>query len=206
MSIKLSILICSLNKRAELLAKLRDCLETQKNDAIEILINRDSGIKTIGRKRNELLQQAQGEYIAFIDDDDLVSEDYVSKILNAIEHNPDCCGIEGIVTFNGQNPKKFIQSLKYNRWFEEDNIYYRCPNHLSPIKRELALKVGFEDISFQEDRVYSARIYPLLKSEHYIEGAIYFYKFVKGKPDQRLKLRTVRGVDIEPKIRTWGVF
>jgi len=39
---------------------------------------------TIGAKRNQLLHRAKGDYVAFVDDDDLVSSDYVNKVLSAV--------------------------------------------------------------------------------------------------------------------------
>lgn len=204
---RLSILICSLKHRETELNRLLTILNPQLTVDVEVLVETDGGELTIGGKRNILLNKAVGDYVCFIDDDDIVSNDYVSKILKAIETNPDCVGIEGEVTFNGNKPKKFIQSIRYNKWFEENNIYCRCPNHLSPVKREIALQVMFPEISFQEDRVYSARIYSYLKKESFIDGIIYFYKFIKNKQDQSWKYRVkTKGVDIEPMIRDWGRF
>jgi hypothetical protein len=55
-------------------------------------------------------------------------------------------------------------------------VYYRCPNHLNPIKREIALQVMFPELSRGEDRDFSMRVKRLLKKEEYIDGIIYFYK------------------------------
>ena len=188
--IKLSILICSLFNRHESLDILLDILDSQKNNQVEILIEKDNGTITIGTKRNVLLKRAQGEYVCFIDDDDLVSNDYVSKILEAIKSNPDCCGIEGLIFLRPRirdryNPKKrlrgqrvqrkFIHSIRYKTWFEEHLVYYRCPNHLNPVKKELALQVMFASLDDGEDRDYSIRLLPLLKTETYIKGIIYNY-------------------------------
>ncbi len=173
---KLSVLICSLHKRKALLKRLLDILNKQKTDEIEILVDCDDGIITTGEKRNKLLHKAKGDYVTFIDDDDVVSNDYISKILKAVKSNPDCCGIEGEVIFTLKNrKKKFIHSIKYNHWFEENGVYYRCPNHISPVKRSLALKAGFPNINREEDKAYSLRLRPYLKTEKRIEGVIYHY-------------------------------
>jgi glycosyltransferase involved in cell wall biosynthesis len=187
---RLSLLICSLEARHQDLRRLKHCLQPQMSDAVELLINLDAGQRTIGQKRNELLQRASGDYIAYIDDDDLVADDYVEKVLAALASEPDCCGIEGIITFNGKNPRRFIHSLLYREWFEQDGVYYRNPNHLSPVKRELALKIGFPEKSFQEDRDYSAQLLPLLHREVYIDGPIYYYLSVKRKKSRLLRLFT----------------
>jgi glycosyltransferase involved in cell wall biosynthesis len=175
MSKKLSILICGLKEREKLLLNLAKCLKFQGTSEIEILANIDNGEISIGQKRNQLLGASKGEYICFVDDDDYVSPLYITKILKAIQESPDCVGIEGYIVQKGQGPKKFIHSLKYDEWFEKDNIYYRCPNHLNPIKREIACSVGFPEKFYHEDRDFSLTVKPLLKTESYIEEPIYFY-------------------------------
>ena len=182
---KLSVLICSLVKRKFSLQRLMLILQPQlhyfSND-VEILTDVDNGEKIVGTKRNDLIQRATGEYVCFIDDDDLVSKDYMAKIIAAISSLPDCCGIEGQMRTNGRNPRMFIHSIKYNTWYEKDGVYYRTPNHLNPIKRELAVQIPFPAKNIGEDRSYSDRIFPLLKTEQYITGVIYHYNFMSRKP------------------------
>ena len=79
---KLSILICTLKGRDEYLNRVLQVLEPQKTDDVEILIESDERQMTIGQKRNKLLDRAIGDYICYVDDDDLVSVDYIEKILN----------------------------------------------------------------------------------------------------------------------------
>jgi len=173
---KLSILICSLEERCKQLINLLTDLYKQVTPEVEVLTNIDNRQKTTGAKRNELLLRAKGDYIAFVDDDDKVAENYISRILEAVRTNPDCVGMEGFITFTSKGiTKKFIHSIQYNTWFEKDGIYYRCPNHLSPVRRELALKAMFPDITVGEDRQYSERLRSLLKTEVYLETPIYFY-------------------------------
>ncbi len=176
---KLSILICSIECRKASLDLLLKMLRKQKTNQVEILVEKDKGRMVIGVKRNILLRRACGDYICFVDDDDTVSEDYISRILGALETNPDCCGIEGIIT-RRKSTNLFIHSIKYKTWFERGGVYYRCPNHLNPVKRELAYQAGFPNSSLGEDRVYSQRLLPLLKKEVYLKGPIYFYSTVQG--------------------------
>lgn len=170
----LSILICSLEERKISLDRLLSVLNSQINESVEILIETDNREKTTGAKRNVLLEKAKGEYIAFIDDDDLVSNEYVSNILNAVKNNPDCCSLCGDL-IRKRGTKRFKHSISYSTWFSKDGIYYRCPNHLNPVKRELALKVKFKNITKEEDIDYSVRLYPLLKTETEIKDVLYYY-------------------------------
>lgn len=175
---KLSILICSLEKRRRYLARLMRILDPQRRDDIEILSLVDRGEMSIGDKRNKLLDMAKGQYCCYVDDDDRVDDQYCKKILDAISTEPDCVGIEGIITFNGRGPKKFIHSIRYKSWYEENNIYYRNCNHLNPIKREISIQVPFLPINSGEDHDFSDRVLPLLHSEVYIEGPIYYYDYI----------------------------
>lgn len=182
MSKKFSILICSIFEREKLLqrliAELNEQISKHKfHDAIEILIQSDNKEKTTGYKRNDLLSRATGDYIAFIDDDDMVSSDYIEKHLIAIDSNPDVCSLEGIIYTNMKDPKTFIHSLEYSTWFEKNGIYYRNPNHLNCVKRDIALRVKFPNLITQEDRHYSIRLLPYLKTEAIIPCPIYFYYY-----------------------------
>ena len=172
---KLSILICSLKSRETLLMNLARILKMQGDSRVEILSIIDNGEISIGEKRNKLLYSAKGEYVCFLDDDDMISPFYIPNILKALEKTPDCVGFKGIITQKNKEQKIFIHSIKYNSWYEENNIYYRCPNHLNPIKKELAISIGFPNLYYHEDQNFSMRIKDLLKTEEFINDPIYFY-------------------------------
>lgn len=139
--------------------------------------------QNIGEKRNDLLKMANGKFVVFIDDDDMVSDDYVEKIVKAILENPeaDCIGIKGIITFDGNNEKKWEISKDFGSWYESNNIYYRTPNHISPIRTSIAKSVGFPNISNGEDFEYSMGVLPLLKNEVKIDHELYHYQFITNK-------------------------
>ncbi len=171
---RLSILVCSIQSRKKRLARLMSVLDSQMKRDVEVLVETDSGQMLIGAKRNKLLSRAQGDYVAFIDDDDLVSSDYVEKVLRAVMTSPDCCSLTGEITHHHEK-NTFIHSIEHNHWYEENGVYFRCPNHLNAIKRELALQIGFPEKDHGEDRDFSERIFPLLKTEVEINGIIYYY-------------------------------
>ncbi len=189
---KLSILIPTLfsrKKKSDFLcsyiSNLIDMYRLIKNIDIdvEILCHRDNGEATIGQKRNELLGMAKGEYLCFIDDDDQISSNYIALLFEAIQTNPDCCSLNGIITTNGNNPQNFIHSLKYKNWFEENGVYYRPPNHLNCIKASIAKQFLFPDISNGEDKDWSMQIAEsgILKTEYEIKETIYFYDYISNK-------------------------
>lgn len=157
-------------------------MAAHRHGDVELLVATDAGEMSIGAKRNKLLLDAQGEYICFVDDDDRVSDDYVEKILLALKSLPDVVGIVGWYTEGNKPPKKFIHSTQYTEWSEDDETYYRTPNHLNPVKRLLALKAGFPDQDHGEDHEYSKKLQAVMvmdcdcnQVEVFIPEPIYFY-------------------------------
>jgi glycosyltransferase involved in cell wall biosynthesis len=141
----------------------------------EICYEIDNGELSVGVNRQKLLERATGDYICFIDDDDMVPDNYVAKVLKAIETKPDCCSLTGELHWPNSGIERFEHSIDYDKWEKKDNVYLRYPNHLNTVKRELALQVGFKDMRHGEDRDYSDRLKPLLKTEAKIDGVIYHY-------------------------------
>jgi len=180
---KFQILICSLEKRRSLLDRLLKVIYPQLTDGVCIKVNTDNGEKSIGQKRNELLQQSPAEYVAYVDDDDLLSDNYVKLILEGIEKGVDACSLTGIITENGLNPKKFIHSNRYDSWFEKDGVYYRNTNHLNCIKSSIAKQFIFPEKNFGEDHDFSKQLLRsgLIKNEHWIESTIYHYDYQSNK-------------------------
>lgn len=199
---KLSILICHLTERAKQLEKLLGVLQPQitNPEEVEIIIREDDGNETVGLKRNELLSLAIGDYVCFVDDDDMVPDYYVSMILTAIDtqwlsypvlnyvdvteentvvthyKSPDVVGFKGHYTVGDGPPQTFIHSLRYKEWKTVDGIHQRCPNHLNPVRRELALKAGFTEKDHGEDMDFSMALLPLLKTEVFVDKVMYFYR------------------------------
>ncbi len=181
---RLSLLICTIEGREHYLERLVSRLKPQVTNEVEVLVAKDNKEIPIGKKRNDLIEQATGEYIAFIDDDDWIAEDYVSTILKATDSKPDVVGFNSVIIFNGEMPRRVEITLKHTNWShkmgkinnqEHPVIYYRCPNHLSPIKKTIAKSINFPEIADQEDRYYSLIIPTFAKTEVYIDKYLYFY-------------------------------
>lgn len=189
---KFSILINTIDTRQHFLDKIMNIFKPQLTDDVEILVNNtlhaNKGGPSIGVKRQQLLDESTGDYIAYVDDDDTISDNYVDLILNAIKTEPDVVGMHLLHYDNGNHTGMTYHSLKYDSWQNLQHpdipnmaLYLRYPNHLNPVKRELALKVGFVDSNFGEDRDYSERLQQYLETEEYIEEPIYTYLYVSAK-------------------------
>lgn len=177
----LSILILSIESRAELLARLLGMLNPQLTPDVELLTSIDNGEKSIGTKRNELLDQSTGRYVCFIDDDDLVATDYVASMLGAIALDPNAVGFRLRYSVDGTFDADAIHSARNDKWEtvirNGAKVYLRTPNHLNPVRREIAVKHRFPEINYSEDREFSQRIMPDITTEVFINRVIYQYLY-----------------------------
>lgn len=184
-SVKLSILICTMPERRAMLDALIITLNKQINRSLVDIDANGSVDLSIGQKRNELLDNARGEYVCFIDDDDEVASDYIPTILESLSSSPDCLSLRGVMTWDGQNPELFEHSIKYDKWITTINSikYERYPNHLNVIKSSIAKEFKFPEINFGEDHDWAKQIHEsgLLKHEVYIDKVLYNYKYVSNK-------------------------
>ena len=177
----LSILILTLptriNSYSELIKSLnQQVIENNLINKVQILSFCDTKEISVGEKRNILLNQSCGKYICFIDDDDVVASNYLISIINAIQSNAD------VITFCGNYVENnqiipFTISMMHRGNFNHPNMFYRLPNHLCPVKREIALQSMFTDKNFGEDSDYSERINSRLTNEFHIQDKLYFYMY-----------------------------
>jgi len=202
---KLSILIPTLEERQHLFKRLIRAIEHQvgevirlkpgkivrfefDNQSIEVLAFKDNKELTVGSKRNELLQSAKGEYVAFIDDDDRIGENYFKRVFEGIDKGVDCCSLKGIITENGNNPLLFEHSIRYKEYKTNNDAhtlvenqprikYERYPNHLNTIKASIAKQFAFPEKNHGEDTDFATQIFKsgLIRTEHYIEETLYHY-------------------------------
>jgi hypothetical protein len=204
--IDLSILIPTLHARRELCRRLLDNLyrqafaigdpndggiehviggpihqsETFQFGRVEILTDVDDGGVTIGSKRNGMIARARGRYVCFFDDDDRPSPDYVSSILDTLDRyraahgeDPDCITFE--LEYSVDGASKGCRRYGIHEQDERD-----WPNHLTPIKIELARQVPYTLIRFGEDRVFWRAVHPLLRTEAHVPRVLYHYDFRPG--------------------------
>jgi hypothetical protein len=182
---RLNILIATTICRRLLFRSLKEELDRQcEGLSAEVLFEEDNKQISIGAKRQKLLERATADYIVFFDSDDWPYENYVSDILKALESNPDCVGLVIHMTTNGERPQTCVHSLMYPEWKEKvDGIdYVRNVTHFNPVRRELALKVGFADLRFGEDRKYSDAVTKLCKVEEFIPSRIFHYRYSSKEP------------------------
>jgi glycosyltransferase involved in cell wall biosynthesis len=176
---KLTILILSLPSRIEKFTKLLNHLYRQSvNSSVQIIYLGENKTISVGEKRNQALSLASGRYIAFIDDDDWVSDDYVKEILEATESNPD------VITFKVQKYRNGIENKqqrfheKYGRIYMDPNreFYNMPPNHLCAWRRE-AIKASFPDKSLREDHIWAEEQLKHIHTAVHLDKVLYHYYY-----------------------------
>ena len=127
----------------------------------------------VSSARNMGLKKAKGEYISFVDADDLLASDYISRIMAALESNPDTVYLSW-KSING----KFGKIIRGPE--DEFNPWNRCVwNRV--FSAEYIRNIKFdESLQVAEDDDFLKKL-PEAKSKTYIDVPVYFYRSgVKG--------------------------
>jgi len=184
-----TIAILTIKGREKYYERLRSILDVQIADKpIQIVVLKDNKERSIGDKRQLALDLAQSKYINFIDDDDVISNNYCDIILNELKKDVDGVGFRGIITSPSSRVMEFVHKagLKYSEKpakYQGSFVYTRPLNHLNPVKLEYAKQIGFKDLNMGEDLDYSVRLAEskLIKDEVFIDEYLYFYQYRPNK-------------------------
>ena len=173
----LSILTPAVPSRMAQLAKLCDELARQIGGlAVEHLTLLDNKRRTVGEKRDALLRAARGAYVAFVDDDDWISPDYVAELVKAAKEGPD------VITFNQHctvNATQFEVQFKLGNPNEAPNgtgTIKRNAWHVCAWRRTLAIQSRFPANSFGEDWAFAEPLCRIAKTEIHIQKVLHFYR------------------------------
>jgi len=131
--------------------------------------------ETSGIKRNILTKESSGEYICFIDDDDQVSLDYISSLLNHI-------GKADVISFNLRFllDGKQTEIWKYLPVPNARRSSTMCINHLCAWRRDIATKVAWCPLlGYADDRLWYEPLYHagLVKTTLHIDSFLYTYLY-----------------------------
>lgn len=155
-------------------------------EKVEIISCCDNKEISIGEKRDILYKFAIGEFSWMIDDDDSTHHLAIAYILHAIKSKPEasCIGFKELCIFNGKRVESSNFSLLYKEWADNVDGYnhVRTPFFKTPIKTELCQRVGVKDMRYGEDHQFAKDIYPLLKTQSYIDEFIYIYRHSDKEP------------------------
>ena len=173
--IKLSVLIPSIPERFYLLNELYRKLSSEH---VEVLCLADNKIMSIGEKRDKLLTLAKGRYITFVDDDDMVSDDYISSILEVVDNND----IDLITFLQRANISGVTSTIDFDIAHEKNEEFHegtvnRRPFHVCVWKRAKVKHIRFPHINYGEDSAWSEQACLEVSSQIKINKVLHFYTY-----------------------------
>lgn len=175
-TVKWTIGIPSVPARRILRMRVLELIEEQIEgyDDIEVLVLEDNRKRDLGPKRQAIIDIAQGEYINFIDDDDIIADNYIEALYPLLD-GVDCVGFTGQISIE-QGPWQNVFYSKNNGWDNEPNGYYRPTQHLTPVKTELVRQIPYTGHN-HEDHEWATRMKQagLLKTENVTPEVLYYY-------------------------------
>jgi glycosyltransferase involved in cell wall biosynthesis len=190
--IKLSILILTIPSRVNTyLASLLRQVHSQigGREDIEVLVLYDNKKRTIGQKRNALLDLAQGTHLIFIDDDDRIADDYISSIMEVLDtSDPDCIVFDCRCTVVKPGKPSTVLHCKYGVEFDYTLIgdqWRGKPAHTMVWKSSVAKLYRYSDISNAEDIDWVKRAVLGVKTQHRIDKVLYYYYADRTKSEYR---------------------
>lgn len=143
------------------------------NEAIPFL---DGGL-SIGKNREELLIRAQGEYLCYLDADDLPAPNYMESLVRM------CLKGKDVVTFRNLTVTDFYwtmidMSLEHNEDEEATpyKIVKRKPWLVCPVRSVLAKQFQFPDINYSEDSQWMEQVLTLCKTEIHTDEILSSYR------------------------------
>jgi glycosyltransferase involved in cell wall biosynthesis len=173
---KLSILTPTIPGRENQLAALAQRIKHQiGNQAVEHLILSDNRKRSIGEKRQSLIDIANGEYIAFCDDDDNVSDNYVFELLQAIETNADVITFNQKAIYNGLESEVHFGIRNQDSQFNPGGITLRGPWHVCAWNRQKVKGCVFGFSNYGEDLVWCNQARKRIKTGHHINKVLHTY-------------------------------
>jgi glycosyltransferase involved in cell wall biosynthesis len=185
MTIRLSVLIASVPERLEELARMVGELKRQSEGrTVEILVLLENRKRTIGAKRNALVEMAKGDYVVFVDDDDMVESNFVQALCDAIDGAPgtDCIVFDEGFYERGIFRKIVKHGIEYEHG-EDDTYIYRKPNTRSCFAKRIAVRHKFLDISFGEDDEWASRAIQDIRHQTRIDAVLYQYRWIPKAPE-----------------------
>lgn len=147
---------------------------------VEILADKDKrfkdGGKSIGKKRNDLVQSAKGKYLCFIDDDDDIAPNYLESIVRLCQSDRD------VITFRSLFVCDTYWSV-INMDLDADNeqatptrIVQRSVWHVCPVRSEYAKQFEFPNINNAEDWKWMEQVLTLCKSQKHTDMILHSYR------------------------------
>ena len=146
---------------------------------VEVLGLLDNRMRSIGLKRDALLRVSRGDYVAFVDDDDRVADDYVDQILPCLAGKPDAVLFDfWVQEMAGAQRRWEILCALGNE--DEDLGDPGTPSrrglwHTHVIKGDIARLCHFPDMQYGEDMIWLRHLRPMVRNTVVLRVPLYTY-------------------------------
>lgn len=186
----LSVLMPTTPQRVEMFTKLFNEVHRQAEylhtthptlGKVEILVDSskrflDGGL-SVGKKREALVQRAEGKYLCFLDSDEEISPDYLETIIRLCYHDKDICTFKAMARLhNFWTVVDMSLSNKDNEQVCPDHIIKRPPWHICAVRSVYAKAFGFSDKNNAEDFEWMEKVLTSCQTEAHSERIIFCYR------------------------------
>lgn len=213
--------ICIADDNSTLEETLNVLKEYEKNEKIKITYRKENGM--ISKASNTALELANGEFIALVDNDDIVEKDALYYIVDALNKNKELDMIysdEDKLDFKGRPMEPHFKPDYSPDTFM--GVNYIC--HLTCIRKKIVDKLGGFRSEFDGSQDYDLflRVTDNTKKIYHIEKILYHwrqtssstagylgnknYAYIAGKKalEDSLKRRNIKGEVLDnPKVSTY---
>jgi glycosyltransferase involved in cell wall biosynthesis len=179
-----SILVPTLGERRPLFERLMTGLLPQLDPyagAVRVIGWFNNGSPPLPKIRQCMVETAGTPYVSFVDDDDLVSPDYVAEIMTALGQDPDYVGFQVQCYSDGAPIGVAYHSLEFKRWRNLPGRFERDISHLNPIRTRLALRADFSitRAGRAEDRAWADQLRRarVLQTQVVVPRILYHYLY-----------------------------
>jgi hypothetical protein len=187
-----------------LIEKLKFQIGDRKD--VEILSIIDNRTMSIGKKRTKLFQIASGKYTCIIDDDDDISDDFVSELLKVTDQTVDVSCYNQLATISGRqwvirtnlnhdkrHPFAPLRVDGLNRPVDCN----RPPWHWCAWNTEFAKRIAFGDSNCHEDAIFVMTASTQAKTQVVLDKVLCYYNESQTAYNSSLNIDEIKKVAIE---------
>lgn len=170
--------------------KICDYIKKQKN---KFILLRQTNTPGVSNARNLGIEEAHGNFLTFVDDDDIVTPTYLEELLKVSSER--CVGCASMYAFYSNVSEKLdtFLSLAYNHCMNIPFSYYDYRQFLSPpvakmIHKSIIGNTRFPvDMKKSEDSVFCLQISPRIKDMKLASPATVYYQRLREGSAMRKK-------------------
>jgi GT2 family glycosyltransferase/glycosyltransferase involved in cell wall biosynthesis len=179
-------------------------------EVLEKYESSDKRIKVVFRKENghicaasnSAADLAQGEFVAFMDNDDVVAPNALFEIVRVLQKDSECDMIYSDEDKIEENDKRYDPHFKPD-WSPELFLSYNYINHLTCIRRSLFESVGRFRIGFEGAQDYDLLLRIIEKTDRirHIPKILYHWRAIRGSVALEAKDKPIMQISAQKGIK-----